>query len=366
MSMLAVGCAHESPEEVESETVVTVTTAPVETGTITGSVTATGLVTAAPGAEQLVTAPAAARIVEMPKAEGDAVKKGELLVRFEIPSLAAEASKQRAEVGRAKARLDNARKAHARAQDLFARGVASRKEVEEAEKEIADAEADLESAEAGRTAADVGASRTVVHAAFDGVVARRTHNTGDLVEPGGDPVLRVIDPSRLEVNASVPIADVSRVSVGATARIVGAAGAATIPLRVVSRAAAVAEGTASVPLRLAFAAAPRLPAGAPVQVAIDADVHKGVLLVPHSAVVREGEASFVFVMSGGKAERRVVTTGVSDDTSTEIRTGIKAGEIVITTGQNGLPDGATVAVADAASTAGEKEKDKGQAERGKP
>jgi len=346
ISILAAACAHDSPEEVESETVVTVTTAAAEVGTITATITATGLVTAAPGAEQLVTAPEAARIVDMPKAEGDAVKKGDLLVRFEIPSLAAEAGKQHAEVGRAQARLDAARKAQARAQDLFTRGVASRKEVEEAEKEIADAQADLESAEAGRTAADVGAARTVARAAFDGVVARRTHNAGDLVEPGADPVLRVIDPSRLEVTASVPLANVTRISVGATANIVGSdSGSPAIPLRVVSRPAAVSEGTASVPLRLAFATPPRLPVGAPVRVAIDADVHKGVLVIPHAAVVHEGDDAFVFVVSGGKAERRPVMLGASDETSTEIRSGVKAGEMVVTSGQNGLPDGAKVTVA---------------------
>jgi RND family efflux transporter MFP subunit len=346
LSVLTTACAHESPEEVESETVVTVTAAPAAVGTITATVTATGIVTPAPGAEQLVTPPEAARIVEMPKAEGDAVKKGDLLVRFEIPSLAADASKQRAEVARAQARLDNARKAQARAQDLFTRGVASGKEVEAAEKEIADAQADLESAEAGRTAADVGAARSVARAAFDGVIVRRMHNAGDLVEPGAEPVLRVIDPSRLEVTASVPIADVLRVNVGATAHVSGAAaGAPIIALRVVSRPAAVAEGTASVPLRLSFATPQRLPVGAPLQVEIDADVHQGVVVVPRGAVVREADESFVFVVADGKAERRAVTLGVSDDATTEIRSGVKAGDLVITSGQNGLPDGAKVTVA---------------------
>jgi multidrug efflux pump subunit AcrA (membrane-fusion protein) len=81
-----------------------------------------------------------------------------------------------------------------------------------------------------------------------------------------------------------------------------------------------------------------------VRVAIDAAVHKGVLVVPHAAVTREGDDAFVFVVSGGKAERRSVMLGLSDDTSTEIRSGVKAGELVVTSGQNGLPDGAKVTV----------------------
>ena len=47
---------------------------------------ATGQVKPAAGAELLVTAPQEARIAEMPKGMGDRVRRGELLVRFEIPT----------------------------------------------------------------------------------------------------------------------------------------------------------------------------------------------------------------------------------------------------------------------------------------
>ncbi len=92
--------------------------------------------------------------------------------------------------------------------DLFDRGVAARKEVEDADRAVADAQAALAQAEAARAAANLVAARSVVRATFDGVVAKRYHNPGDLVEPvSADPVLRVIDPRRLEVVASVPLAD---------------------------------------------------------------------------------------------------------------------------------------------------------------
>ena len=43
--------------------------------------------------------------------------------------------------------------------------------------------------------------RATVRATFDGVVAKRMHNPGDLVEAtSGDPVLRIIDPRRLEAD----------------------------------------------------------------------------------------------------------------------------------------------------------------------
>lgn len=347
LCLLAFGaCAKEAPEDVESETVVPVTTAPAHTGSLTATVHATGLVAPAPGAELIVVAPEPARIVEIPKAEGDTVRRGDVLVRFEIPSTRAEASKQRAEITRAQARLTNARAAQARAGDLFDRGVAARKDVEESAREVADAEADLAGAQAAATAAETVAARSVVRATFDGIVAKRSHNPGDLVEASAsDAVLRVVDPRRLEVAASIPVTDAPRVRVGAAARLAGgAAGAAAPPLKVVSHPAAVEPGTATVPIRLAFATPANYAVGTAVQIEIDAETHMGVVLVPAAAVVREGEAAAVFVVAGEKAQRRAVTVGLAGDQDVEITSGVTAGEMVIVDGQNGLPDGAKVSL----------------------
>ena len=347
ITMIGVGCQRDGPEEVESETIVPVTAMPAETGSITAEAHATGLVVPAPGAELLVIAPEAARIIEMPKAEGDIVKRGDVLVRFEIPSSAAEVSKQEAETKRAQARLENARAALVRARDLFDRGVAARKEVEEATKEVADAEADIAAAQAATTAAGTIAARSVVRATFDGIVAKRSHNPGDVVEAtAADAVLRVVDPRRVEVIASVPIVDALGIEVGAPARIIDApASAGDSSLRVVARPAAVQAGTATVAVRIGFAKPTRYPVGTPVQVAIETDTHKNVVLVPASAIVHEGDETAVFVVEKQTAKRREVKTGIEDDDRVEIVSGVTAGEMVITSGQNGLPDGAKVTLA---------------------
>jgi len=315
-------------------------TAPAETGSITAVSRVTGVVTPAPGADFVVVAPEAARILEIPKAEGDTVRRGDLLVLFEIPSSAAEIGKQNAEQARAEARLTNARAAEARARDLFDRGVAARKEVEEATREVADAEADLVTAQAAKSAAQTVANRSQVRARFDGVVAHRSHNAGDIVEAASsDPVLRVVDPRRLEVVASVPVSDAAAIKPGAAARIVGSDGPA---LKVAGRPIAVQAGTVTVAIRLTFAGVAPYPVGAPVEVEIDRETHKDVVLVPASAVVREGSETAVFVAAGNKASRRAVTLGLENGQHAEIASGLKAGEAVITTGQNGLPDGADI------------------------
>jgi RND family efflux transporter MFP subunit len=345
-AIAAAGCGEKpATEEVATQTVVPVTTAPAETGSIRAVIHATGDVNPAPNAELVVVAPEPARISQITKAEGDPVRRGEVLVRFEIPTLNADVLSKGAEVTAALARLENAKANQVRLKDLFERGVASRKEVEDADREVSDAQAAQSQAQAARNSAQTLSGRQTVVATFNGVIAKRFHNPGDLVEAAAsDPVLRVIDPNRLQVDASVAISDLSRIVMGAPGRLIVSTGQPPLPLKVVSRPAAVEPGTAAAPVRLSFVAAHQLAVGTPVEVEIDAEEHTDVVLVPVVAIVREGEETAVFVAAGDKAERRVVVLGIVDAMHAEIKEGVKAGEQVIVHGQAGLPDGAAIAI----------------------
>ena len=171
-------------------------------------------------------------------------------------------------------------------------------------------------------------------------------DAGDLVEAAAsDPVMRVIDPHRLEVIAAVPLADAARIRPGEPAHLAGAASwNAEPPLKVVSRPVAVDQGTATVPVRLAFATPAVLAAGTPVQVEIEAEQHVDAVLVPAAAIVREGDGTFVLVAAGGKAHRRPVTIGLSSDDLVEIVSGVQPGDLVIVDGHAGLPDEAAITI----------------------
>ena len=354
-SMLAAGaalfallgaCHHAAPEQVETSNKVPVVTRPATLGAIRSTTTATGTVKPGPGAELTVVAPQAARIAEMPKGAGDRVRKGDLLVRFDIPPLAADADAKRAEVARAEARLINARAAEARIRGLFERGIAARKELEDARRELADAEAALSQARSGRSAAGALASRMVVRAPFDGMVAARSQNPGDLVDTGNGAILRVVDPERLQVEAAVPLGAVAQVGIGNPARVFASAGGAGEPAATITRPAAVDPTTGTAAVRLAFVKPTSLPSGTPVRVEIAGPEHRNALLVPSAALVQEGTESFVYsVDKQGLAHRRKVEVGAATAEATEILSGLSPGEQVIVEGQDGLPDGAAVAPA---------------------
>ncbi|HTG33583.1 MAG TPA: efflux RND transporter periplasmic adaptor subunit [Thermoanaerobaculia bacterium] len=347
-------CHKPSPEAVETAEAVPVTVATARSGPIRAVIAATGQVKPAAGAELLVMPPQEARIAALPKGVGDRVRRGEVLVRFEIPSLDADAAARRADLARGQAQLAAARQNVARLSGLFERGIAARREVEDAQRDLAQAEATVTEARSATAAAGRLAGREVVRAPFDGVVVGRSHQVGDLVDPSSpEPLLRVIDPSRLQVEAAVPTGDLGRVAVGSPARVRGAA----FPdeaARVLARPAAVDPATGTALARLEFDSPTHRPAGLAVEVEIYGEERPAAVLVPAEALVQEGPESFVFVVdvqkvdAQKKAHRRQVEVGVTADGQAEILSGVQAGEAVVVRGQTALPDGALVETAEPA------------------
>jgi RND family efflux transporter MFP subunit len=342
--LLCGACRHQAVEELETKAAAPVKTISVTPQAFEGVVAATGVVAAAPGADWSITAPEAARIVALPKAEGDRVKPGDLLVRFEIPSLQTDVATRRGEVQQAQARVDNAQANVTRLTTLVEHGVAAQKELEDARRELAEARAALGQAESASRNAGVLESRTVVRARFAGVVAKRSHNPGDMVEASAsDVILRIIDPSRLQVVAAVPIPDLPRVQVGKSVRILVPGEAPPEEGKVLTRPAAVDPTGVSADVRIAFNGPTRLAAGTPVRVEIVAEQHPNALAVPVDAVLHEDEAAYVMVAgSDQKAHKRKVAVGLTTPKLAEIVGGLKAGDAVIVQGQQELPDGAAI------------------------
>ena len=342
--MAAAGCrrATPPPEPAREPTVVPVTARPAEIGSLRAVIHTTGIVTASQGAEFLVTTPETARILEVTKAEGDQVGSGEILVRFEAGSAAANVARQRADLAGAQALAENARIAQTRTRDFVERGLVARQEIDRADRELADAQAGVARAQAALAAAEATAGRAIVRAPFAGMVANRFKNPGDVASTT-DTVLRVVDPRRLEVTATVASADVPRVVAGASARLVGS-DAGVVGLTVVGRAGNVDAQSGTAPVRLTFVEPPAVRVDTAVEVDIDAEERAGAVFVPAEAVVRSGREAVLFVAAGNTAERRPVTVGVETDERAEVTSGIRAGELVITRGQSGLQDGAAISV----------------------
>jgi RND family efflux transporter MFP subunit len=348
MAVTVAACRREAQAPVEQESLlVPVGAVPAETSGIRAVVRATGVVSPAEGGEFLAIAPEPARIVEVTKTQGDAVKSGDVLVRFDLPSATAEVARLAADLAAAEAQLENARVNQRRVADFVDRGLVPRRDREIADRELADAQAAVDRSRTLHTKATASAERAIVRAPLDGIVASRLHNPGDVVlSTSADPVLRIVDPRRLDLVATVDEVDVPRVVPGATARVAGPPDGVPIGLKVVRKLADRTGADSHLLFLLAFDdATPSLAVDARVDIDIDAEERANVVLIPVSALIREGNDTVVMIAAGSQAERRQVTTGIQDDERVEITSGVRAGELVITRGHIGLANGAPLSVA---------------------
>ena len=91
--------------------------------------------------------------------------------------------------------------------------------------------------------------------------------------------------------------------------------------------------------------------GAFVNVRLKVETLKGAVVVPVAALQRGPKGAFVYVAADGEVKMRNVTPGQQDDKEAVVTAGLKAGDVVVTTGFARLTDGAKVTAGDDPSAA---------------
>jgi membrane fusion protein (multidrug efflux system) len=337
----ACGGSKSAPAETGT---IAVTVQPARLETLRSSLSVPGIVVVSAMADFTVTALEPAPIVEMPKAEGEAVKEGDVLVKFDFPSISSSLVARQVEVNEASLKLETARAEVTRLSAYFDKGIVPRNMVDAARASAAAAEIALNQAKNALDAAKALGERQIVRARFSGVVAKVWHKAGDIVAADvGDPILRVIDPSRTQVAAQAPVAQVERILPGLTATVTSAMGApeaASVSSRSVAGAA-----TTTAEIRLSFQAPSALKVDTPVQVEILFDERKDVVVAPEPAIVREGAATYVWIArADGRAERREVRLGLTVKGLSQVVSGLAVGDRVITSGLAQLQDGTPITI----------------------
>ncbi|CAN5835464.1 efflux RND transporter periplasmic adaptor subunit [soil metagenome] len=90
--------------------------------------------------------------------------------------------------------------------------------------------------------------------------------------------------------------------------------------------------------------------GAYADVLVTTGVHEDAPLVPEEALYTEGTANYVYVVEDSTAHRREVQVGSRRNGMVEILEGVRAGEVAITAGQQGLQEGALVHIVEPRET----------------
>lgn len=399
-----------SSADQEVEPVVEVEVEAAERLEVREYVEAGGTLNALPGHEASFSAATAGKVTRVLVQVGQHVSAGQALAELDRSVLAAQvrqaqAALQQARFTAAQARAvsgapsqtiaaDQVRQAEAalqtaranqtlaqnnltRQQRLFERGIAPRKDVEEAKNQITLTTEAVRQAESALAAARVNAARGVgeartqasvtaggveaAQAALDvaraelsrasirspiaGTVTKRAVNDGETVDPA-TPAFEVIDSISLDVVANVPAGYLGRIKLGDLAVV------RVEPLPDKEFSGGVVQVAPSVdPQTNTVAVRVRLPnptgelkAGIYGTARIAVDIHPNALVVPQEALVVEGDKSFVFVPQGEKVEKRKVTVGIREDGHAEILKGLKDNERVVTTGAFGLGDGTKIKI----------------------
>lgn len=355
------------------------------------TVSATGKVQ--PEVEVKISSEVSGEIIELPIKEGQAIKKGDLLVRINpdlyesgLSRTAASLSTAKAGLSQSEAQLKEAKANYERNKRLFEKGVISKSEwdkiVSAYEVAVASKQSayyNVASANATVTEAKDNLNRTTIYAPVDGTISKLDAELGERVvgtqQMTGTEILRVANLNNMEVEVDVNENDIVKIDIGDEANIEVDAylkkqfkGVVTsISNSASSDLTADQVTNFKVKVRILKESYEDMTKGKPANyspfrpgmtatVDIITENRTNVLAVPISAVVvksdttavkkdvvaeleekekelKEGTTAkkheCVFVKSGDKAVLRPITTGIQDDTNIEIIKGLKKGDEVI-------------------------------------
>ncbi len=214
------------------------------------------------------------------------------------------------------------------------------------------AEAQLASAKGQYEAAEAQLSYATIRSPIDGYITDWPFYAGEMAQPGS-PLLTVMDTSAVVARAPVPVEQASEVSMGDAATLTVPGGDAPVggKVTVVSPALDPASTTMQVWVQVPNPEG-RLKPGTSVRVDIVARTVPDAVVVPQDAILTDesGARSVMVVGTDKKAHTRPVEVGVTENGRTQITSGLKVGETVVTVGAFGLEDGTEVQVAAPASS----------------
>jgi HlyD family secretion protein len=369
-----------------------VETATVQQITLTETVSATGKIQ--PEVEVKISSEVSGEIIELPVKEGQAIKKGDLLVRINpdlyesgVSRSAASLSTARAGLSQSEAQLKEAKANYDRNKRLFDKGVISKSEWDKIVSAYEVAQAGKQSAyfnvqSAGATVTEArdNLNRTTIYAPVDGTISKLDAELGERVvgtqQMTGTEILRVANLNNMEVEVDVNENDIVKIEIGDEADIeVDAYLKRKFKGVVTSISNSAAAGLTAdqvtnfkVKVRIQKESYEDMIKGKPsnyspfrpgmtATVDIITEKKQNIVAVPISSIVVKSDTTAtkrdvvkeleekeketetgkvekkhecVFVKVGDKAVLRPVVTGIQDDTNIEIVSGLKKGEEVIT------------------------------------
>lgn len=310
-----------------------VQTSTAEEQTIHDVLTVYGRVQPDPDAVQTISLSHAGLITRVAVRLGQRVKRGEAL--FEMQA-APDAYNQYLQ---ARDAVDYAARELKRQEQLLKEHLATRSQVDTARKALADAKSSLRAMQAQ------GANKAAqtLRAPIDGIVTALTISRGDRVQ-ADTAALAIAGSNRLIAVLGVEPEDLPGLRTGTPVRLHSVfASDTTAASRLTDIHAMINPRTGLVDVLAPIPPenAQQFVIGSYLTADILREAHTGIL-IPRSAVLRDGREAYLFSVVQGRARRITVRTGVLQNGWIEILSGVKAGQQVVVSGNYELRDGMAV------------------------
>lgn len=270
---------------------------------------------------------------------GQAVKKGDVLIRLEEDVLSAQLKQTQAAVNAAQAALNQARiEAEANRQLLLVKA-AAKMETDRTEAALKTAEAEYQRVLEGLNQAQSNLAYATITAPSDGIVVDKRINVGDTVVPGTT-LLNLYDPQRMQLVASVRESLAQRLKLGQALTVQIDALNATCAGKVSEIVPESASASRSFLVKVSGPCHPGVLSGMYGRLFIPLD-NERIVVIPPAALIRVGQLDMVRVADAGRLEQRVVQLGrrltVQNQPLVEVLTGLNEGQEIAMPGDRLLP-----------------------------
>ncbi|MBN1207823.1 MAG: efflux RND transporter periplasmic adaptor subunit [Myxococcaceae bacterium] len=283
-------------------------------------------------------------LLEVKVEQGQPVKRGELLMRIDDAALQDQAIAARSAARVAGNSLEVARAEEERNAKLAEAGVITQRDFDRIKLAREQAEAQRSEAQARHALTQEQLGRTRITAPFNGVVSERQANAGDIVAPGS-PLVTVVDPSSLRLEASVPAEHAGALQPGTPVDFrVSGYGDESFEGKIERVNPVVDAATGQVRIYVALPNVEQaLRVGLFAQGRVASESREA-LAVPAGAVDLRTTTPSVLRVREGKVERVSVEPGLRDEVAqqVEIRSGLQAGDVVVLGSARELAEGTSV------------------------
>jgi HlyD family secretion protein len=330
----AVGAYWLQRQPHEEGSIAAASTISPEMREIDSIVTTSGTVRLRTGAQVRVGSQVSGIVRKLNVTVGSHIQKGDIIAEIDPRPLQARVEQARTQAAMDEVGVGKAERDLKRGQQLFAEGVLPAQQKEDLEWQLKSAQAKLDKSRSDLAAAEIDLSYAVIRAPISGTVASVSTQEGETVAASfaAPTFVTIIEDNALELVAMVDETDIANVRPGDTVNFTVEAYPSREMPAIVKRidpVATIISGVVNYPVMAAIQKDGRLlKPDMTANIAIKTAERKA-LVVPNSAVQRDGEERYVLLVRDGKQEKRSVTIGTRDEGFTEIKKGLTVGDRVV-------------------------------------